>query len=159
MKHKETKPILIILAISGALSFAGSDFYDPLKIFALSLTALMVYYYGYFQKTKGSDEITKMLEESDGVIKQQEDIIAEQNEVIKEYEEIFDGQVTKLDCLCGGNTFEGLFQPNVENIVECEKCGESYKVMVSFDSILISKPLEDNDVLPKIEAKIKENNQ
>jgi hypothetical protein len=100
-----------------------------------------------------------MLEESDGVIKQQEDIIAEQNEVIKEYEEIFDGQVTKLDCLCGGNTFEGLFQPNMENIVECEKCGESYKVMVSFDSILISKPLEDNDVLPKIEAKIKENNQ
>lgn len=159
MKIQETKPILIILAISGALSFAGSDFYDPLKIFALSLTALMVYYYGYFQKTKGSDEITKMLEESDGVIKQQEDIIAEQNEVIKEYEEIFDGQVTKLDCLCGGNTFEGLFQPNMENIVECEKCGESYKVMVSFDSILISKPLEDNDVLPKIEAKIKETNQ
>jgi hypothetical protein len=157
MKKQETKPILIILAISGALSFAGSD-YDPLKIFVLSLTALLVYYYGYFQKTKGSDEITKMLEESDGVIKQQEDIISEQNEVIKEYEAIFDGQVAILDCPCG-NTFEGLFQPNGENIIECGECGESFKVMVKFNRVLISKPIESNSVLPEIEAKIKENNQ
>jgi hypothetical protein len=159
MNKQETKPILIILAISGALSYAGSDFYDPIKIFALSLTALMVYYYGFFQKPKGNDEIAKMLEESDEVIKQQEDIIAEQNEVIQEYEEIFDGQVTRLDCPCGQNKFEGLFEANVENIVDCEKCGERCKVLVSFDTILMSKPLNNDEVMPQIEAKIKEKDQ
>jgi hypothetical protein len=156
MKKEKIKPILIISALSGAISYGMSELYDPLKIFALSTTALMVYYYGIFSKTKGSDEIMKLLEESDEALKEMEGVIVEQREVIQDYEKIFDGQVATLDCNCGGNTFEGIFQPGVENVVECEKCGESYKVMVSFDSILISKPLENNEVLPQIEATIKE---
>ena len=65
--------------------------------------------------------------------------IEEQEEVLTKYEEIFDGQLVELPCVCGGNTFKGLFAQNDENVVECEKCKNKYRVTVNYDSILIAE--------------------
>ena len=61
--------------------------------------------------------------------------------VINEYEQIFDAQLIELPCVCGGNTFKGLFSPKLENIVECEKCNSNYRVTVAYDSVLLSEPM------------------
>jgi hypothetical protein len=69
-------------------------------------------------------------------------IIGEQAQVIDDYEQIFDSQLVELPCVCGGNTFQGLFSPKTENIVECEKCKNKYRVNVTYDSVMISEPLD-----------------
>ena len=73
------------------------------------------------------------------VIEKNEAIILEQTTVIKEYEEIFDNQLVELPCVCGGNTFKGLFSQKTDNIVECEKCKNEYRVTLNYDSILIAE--------------------
>lgn len=81
------------------------------------------------------EEMKKALEASDALSEEMEGVITE-------YEKIFDSQLVKLPCLCGGNTFEGLFSPNTDNIVECEKCKNKYRVEIDYNSILISEPLD-----------------
>jgi hypothetical protein len=140
--EKNFKSVFVILLCSVAVSYGLSDLMDMSKLF--SLIGVVGFSVFYFTKSKQSDDsgippgLEQMIEESDQILKNQEEVIKNQREVIEDYEKIFDGQLTELDCICGGNTFQGIFQPGVENIVECQKCSNKYKVMVSFDSILIS---------------------
>lgn len=85
-----------------------------------------------------------IVQEFENTLGTQEGIIHEQEEVIREYEQIFDSLSVKLPCVCGGNTFEGLFSPNTENEVVCEKCKSKYRVDIVYDTVLISEPT-DND--------------
>ena len=71
-------------------------------------------------------------------------------EVIQEYEKIFDSQLVELPCICGGNTFQGLFSPKTENIVECEKCECKYRVNISYDTVLISEPMNVDETFDKL---------
>lgn len=88
------------------------------------------------------------------LIEKMDNIIQEQDIVLKNYEDIFDSQLVKLPCLCGGNTFEGLFSPNTENIVECEKCKNKYKVTVNYNSVLVSEPLDLEQQFDELVGKI-----
>lgn len=65
--------------------------------------------------------------------------LTEQTQIIADYEKIFDSQLVELPCICGGNTFQGLFAHNEENLVECEKCNNKYRVTVNYDSVLIAE--------------------
>lgn len=85
-----------------------------------------------------------VVQEFENTLSNQEEIIQEQEEVIQEYEQIFDSLSVKLPCICGGNTFEGLFSPNTANEVVCEKCRSKYRVDITYDTVLISEPT-DND--------------
>lgn len=135
------KDILIVAAIAGGL-------YSLIPIHtAICVGILAVFVYKKWQPKVEPSEVEKMLMEADGVI-------AEQEEVIKEYERIFESMETSLPCNCGGNTFEGLFVPGVENEVECQKCGANYKVMVSFDSILVSDPMDLDRYTKEVNEKI-----
>jgi len=71
-----------------------------------------------------------------------ETINEEQTRVIKDYEDIFDTQLVELPCVCGGNTFKGLFSPNTENEVQCEKCKNNYRVTINYDTVLLSEPMD-----------------
>jgi hypothetical protein len=118
----------------------GVSYFIPF-VYALCVFTGILITINIFLRKQTNEEFEMILQDADRHF-------VEQEEVIKEYEKIFDSLVIPLDCICGGNTFEGLFQPNVENIVECEKCNSKYKVMVSYDSILISEP-GDLDVIQK----------
>jgi hypothetical protein len=69
-------------------------------------------------------------------------MISEMDEVISEYENMLSEQLVKLPCNCGQTLFEGILIPNAENMCKCPSCKETYKVMVSYDSILVTEPLE-----------------
>jgi len=88
------------------------------------------------------EETQKLLE----VINEYETMTEEYLKVIKEYEEIFDTQLVELPCVCGGNTFKGLFTPNTENNVQCEKCKNNYRVNINYDTVLISEPLDQRSL-------------
>lgn len=78
----------------------------------------------------------------------------EMEEVIKEYETMLSEQVIQLPCNCGKPLFEGILIPNVENMCKCPSCKETYKILISYDSILITDPLDSStiyDNLNKIE--------
>jgi hypothetical protein len=79
-----------------------------------------------------------------------EAIMEEQESVILEYERIFDTQLVELPCICGGNTFQGLISPTLENIVECESCKNKYRVEVSYNSVLVSEPLDLNKTFEEL---------
>jgi hypothetical protein len=85
------------------------------------------------------DEATQGLLDT---ISEFETITDEHLKVIREYEEIFDTQLVELPCVCGGNTFKGLFSPNTENEVHCEKCKNKYRVTINYDTILIAEPMD-----------------
>lgn len=70
------------------------------------------------------------------------DMIAEMDEVINQYESMLSEQLVKLPCNCGELLFEGILIPNAENMCKCPSCKETYKVLVSYDSILVTEPLE-----------------
>jgi hypothetical protein len=89
------------------------------------------------------DEETQRLLE---VIDEYETMTVEHLKVIKEYEEIFDTQLVELPCICGGNTFKGLFTPNTENDVQCEKCKNNYRVTINYDTVLIAEPMDQRGV-------------
>ena len=137
--NTKNKPMIIgIIASIGIAAGFSSDIVSLLRIFAVSFSVfyLIQYFISFFIKEDPKiPELEKMLIESDSVMREQED-------VIREYEKILDSVSTELPCACGGNMFEGIFQPGVDNFVECEKCHSKYKVLVSFDSILISEPMD-----------------
>jgi len=135
----------IIIALIGAgavLAFGVSDFIPFWKTFIV-VSYLKLLGFGIYHFRKSSQIKTKS--SNDEVFAEYETVIAEQVEVITEYEKIFDSQLVELPCICGGNTFQGLFSPKLENIVECEKCRNKYRVNVQYDSVLISEPLSPNE--------------
>lgn len=118
-------------------------------IFAIVLTlwyAVTSYFKNLEVEENRTVELTRMLEESDRVITDQEGELKEQLQVIRDYENQLDIFATELPCTCGGKFVDVFFPPGVENETVCEKCGAKYKVAVSFDSILISEPLEEDVV-------------
>lgn len=115
------------------ISYGLSDILDFTKSLAISLPILSLISYRFWVKTRPDDQTQELIMNLDN-------IIGEQTQVIDEYEKIFDSQLVELPCVCGGNTFQGLFSPKTENIVECEKCKNKYRVNINYDSILISDP-------------------
>ena len=129
--------IVFSVVTSFAISYGVSDFIPFYKGLCLLLPLTIVGIYYFFGSSAKDKEAEQIIQTLDG-------IIGEQSQVIEEYEKIFDTQLVELPCLCGGNTFQGLFSPKIENVVECEKCKNKYRVNVSYDSVLITEPLDLN---------------
>lgn len=109
----------------------------------------------WFSESKGTHEkqLEEMAQEYEDVLKKQEEQVQEQDVVIEEYEKIFDSLLVHLPCVCGGNTFEGLFSPNHHNEVICKNCKNKYSVSVNYDTVLISEPLDVNQSLETLVEK------
>jgi hypothetical protein len=135
-----------ILIISFTISYGVSDYIDLLKAFCVITPVLSILLH-LFNKTP--EEISKAEE----LVSDLDKIIGEQTQVIEEYEQIFDSQLVELPCVCGGNTFQGLFSPKTENIVECEKCKNKYRVTISYDSVMISEPLNIDQTFDQLVGK------
>lgn len=137
--------ILISIVIANAIAYGVSDFMDYGKALALCVPLIAVAIH-YIDKNGGDPKAEQVITELDG-------IIGEQTQVIEEYERIFDSQLVELPCVCGGNTFQGLFSPKTENVVECEKCKNKYRVTVNYDSVMISEPLNVDQTFDELVGK------
>lgn len=126
-----------------SISFAWADTISFGKIFSI-LVSIFGFVLSYLYKTTNNNDAASIQ------IKQLETALEEQDRVLKEYEQIFDSQLVELPCVCGGNTFQGLFSPKTENIVECEKCKNKYNVTIDYNSILITEPLNLNTQYDKL---------
>jgi len=144
------KLAIIGILISTGLAFGINPLLPFWNIFAISAVGFLgIWSWNNITKIQ-TDDMESALIESDEAIQKFEGDIVEMDEVIREYERIFDTQSVEMPCPCGGTMFEGLFQPGVDNVVQCPSCKETYNVLVSFDSILKSIPSDDN-ILDKIE--------
>lgn len=154
--HLKNIGIGLILALGFSYGISGLfPFWNALAISSVVAVGL---WYRYILKDDTSAPLEKALVESDEVILKQETFIKDQDTVINdlqtknsEYEELLDSLLVELPCVCGGNTFQGLFSPREENYVECEHCKNTFKITLKYDSILLSEPLEDFDsIIPEI---------
>ena len=110
-------------------------------------SAVVIGYIGsLYNKSDELDEDSEEMSALKESIEIYEKALDEQVIVIKDYEDIFDSQLVELPCSCGGNTFKGLFSPNLENLVTCEKCSNNYRVVVNYDAVLISEPLDQKEL-------------
>lgn len=130
--------ITLVLTLGGiaAFSYGMSGFIDFLKGVCILIPIISAIFYFFVYKHENKDD--NLLKDEMG------NIIMTQDEVILEYETIFDSQMVELPCICGGNTFEGLFSPKIENIVECENCKNKYRITIDYNTTLISEPLDIN---------------
>lgn len=138
--------ILVGVIVAGCVSYGISGYVPYDKSLALSIPLILMGLYFFDNKTVVTEESSKLLEILDETVK-------EQATILDEYEQIFDSQLVKLPCVCGGNTFEGLFSPNTENVVECEKCKNMYRVNINYDTVLVSKPLDLNQTFEDLVGK------
>jgi hypothetical protein len=139
--------LVAAIVIANAISYGVSDFIDYGKALALC-TPLVAIAIHYIDKSNEPDpQFKETVAELDA-------IIGEQTQVIEDYERIFDSQLVELPCVCGGNTFQGLFSPKTENIVECEKCKNKYKVNINYDSVMISEPLNVDQTFDELVGKV-----
>jgi hypothetical protein len=132
--------------ISNAIAYGVSDFLPYTKTLALCLPLITIVFYYMERPKEDGSKAGELIQELDA-------IIGEQTQVIEEYEKIFDKQLVELPCVCGGNTFQGLFTPNTDNIVECEKCKNKYRVTVNYDSVMISEPLNIDQTFNELVGK------
>lgn len=132
----------VLIAAFSASSPFGLRF---IEIFPLlvAIPAAILSYLVFKDPTPEEDEEVKGLLDA---ISEFETITEEHLKVIKEYEDIFDAQLVELPCVCGGNTFRGLFSPNTENEVQCEKCKNNYRVTIAYDTVLLSEPLDQKSI-------------
>jgi Zn finger protein HypA/HybF involved in hydrogenase expression len=84
--------------------------------------------------------------------------IAEQEDVIAEYESMLSEQVVELPCNCGKTLFEGILIPNAENMCKCPSCNSSYKVIIGYDSLLLTEELNSAQIFDNINKVQSENN-
>ena len=132
---------LLILAFSASSPF-GIEFKTIFPMLLAVPLGVLTYLMYKDPDPQDNEEIIALTE----TITDFERIVEEQIVVIKEYEDIFDTQLVELPCVCGGNTFKGLFSPNTDNLVECEKCKNRYQVTINYDTVLLSEPLDQKSI-------------
>lgn len=140
-------------AIAALIAY-GIGFPDYLRSLAISFPiswAICIFLLKKNEPDLESQEIVKSL---DLMIAEQTQKLDEQDNVISEYEKIFDSQLVELPCVCGGNTFQGLFSPNTDNVVQCEKCKQHYKVDINYNTVLISEPLNIEQTFDELVGKV-----
>lgn len=144
---------VIATAISPLIAYGASDFLEFTKGLSIILPMLWVSAACLLDADKPDLESQEIVKSLDLMIAEQSQKLEEQEGVIAEYEKIFDSQLVELPCVCGGNTFQGLFSPNTDNIVQCEKCKQHYKVDINYNTVLISEPLNIEQTFDELVGK------
>jgi hypothetical protein len=64
--------------------------------------------------------------------------------------EIIDLQTMPINCPCGKNTITAPIFFNTDNQFTCEKCGSVFRVEPSFDVVLLTEPLNIENIFNKL---------
>ena len=132
----------VLIALFSSSGAFGLKFIELFPILIAIPAGILTYLITKDPNLEEDEETQRLLE----VINEYETMTEEHLKVIKEYEGIFDAQLVELPCICGGNTFKGLFTPNTENDVQCEKCKCNYRVNINYDTVLIAEPMNQKIV-------------
>lgn len=68
-------------------------------------------------------------------------------------EEIINLQTIPISCPCGKNIFTAPVFYNTENAFLCDKCGSRFKVELSYDTVLLTEPLNIENVFNQLKEK------
>lgn len=140
---KENYPsYLACLVISSLLGVGLLGLLPFNNVFTLSLVILTSLNHIRISKQGPDEESEAIITDLERLLAEQQEVLEQRDEILDEYEKIFDAQLVKLPCVCGGNTFEGLFSPNLDNVVECENCKNKYRVTIDYNSVLLSEPMD-----------------
>ena len=140
-KYKSVLLLGVLISSGVAFGFSG-DSLQFFRYFTLSIIGFGGFYWWMTQK-KRTDERVEALED---LLYNTDSEIKEREEVINHYEQLLDTAIVKIPCVCGKNTFEGIFEPGIETIVECDQCSAKYRVTLKTDTILITEPIEDLNI-------------
>ena len=136
----------ILISVFALSKPFGISFFTLFPILIIIPAAILTYLASKDETKGDTDEVIELK----NTIEEYERVIEEDFKVLSEYEDIFDAQLVELPCICGGNTFKGLFSPKLENLVQCEKCKNQYKVTINYDTILLSEPMDQTDIENKL---------
>lgn len=128
--------LTVILAGIVALSYGLSSYVEFTKGICILIPIVSAVFYFVVYNHENKNDISTISDLSN--------LLETQDAVIAEYETIFDSQMVELPCVCGGNTYEGLFSPKMENIVECDNCKNKFRITIDYNTTLISEPLDIN---------------
>lgn len=161
---KNIRPYIFLLLISVGFSFGLSVVFPFWNTFSIvSSVGLGLWYLWRYEVVQRATDIIEPYEEKlkeydfqlteiTNINYGLEELVSEQKEVISEYETIFDAQLVELPCVCGDNIFKGLFSPSSENICSCEKCKNTYRVTIQYDTVLISEPLNNEEIFTQLKV-------
>jgi len=68
-------------------------------------------------------------------------------------EEIINLQTIPISCPCGKHTFTAPVFYNTENAFLCEKCGSRFKVELSYETVLLTEPLNIANVFNQLKER------
>jgi hypothetical protein len=74
--------------------------------------------------------------------------------VLQDYEGIYDAQQWEIPCNCGQNTFIGLFSPYAENLCACDKCKNTYRITLNYESVLLTEPLDNDTIFASLKTRL-----
>jgi hypothetical protein len=137
--------LIFTTAFSYGLSFLSIPFQSSFFIL-ISLIFLLTGIHFIINLTKN----TKNSNNNDVNSEELLELINEKDEVIQEYERLLDEQFVNIPCNCGGDLFQGILLPNSENLTECKNCKEKYKIFISYDSILVAQPADNNTIFENL---------
>lgn len=62
-------------------------------------------------------------------------------------------QTVPITCPCGKNTFTSPIFFNVDNSFLCEKCGSRFKVELNYDTVLLTEPMNIENIFNQLKEK------
>lgn len=68
-------------------------------------------------------------------------------------DEIINLQTIPISCPCGKHTFSAPVFYNTENAFTCEKCGSRFKVELNYDTVLLTEPLNIENVFNQLKER------
>lgn len=137
--------LVFSLAFSHGLSFLSIPFQSSFFIL-ISFIFLLVGVHFVAANGKVTQNDDKNGQDNQDLI----GLISEKDEVIQEYEKLLDEQFVSIPCNCGNELFQGILLPNSENLTECKHCKEKYKIFISYDSILVAQPADNNTIFENL---------
>ena len=137
--------LIFSIAFSYGLSFSSIPFQSTFFIL-FSLIFLLIGLHFIVNSTKKLQKNNISTQDTQDLL----DLITEKDEVIQEYEKLLDEQFVSIPCNCGNELFQGILLPNSENLTECKHCKEKYKIFISYDSILVAQPIDNNTIFENL---------
>lgn len=137
--------LVFSVAFSYGLSFLSIPFQSSFFIL-FSLIFLLIGVHFIVNSSKTVQKNNNLGQDNQDLI----DLISEKDEVIQEYEKLLDEQFVSIPCNCGNELFQGILLPNSENLTECKSCKEKYKIFISYDSILVAQPADNNTIFENL---------
>lgn len=150
--------VVILLLLAFPLAYGVSfiiPFTNAYALFSCILIPSTLWYtYTKDQETTLVNAYKEKLEDVESRLVDAEVYSDELETVVKNYEVVFSKHEWEIPCNCGENTFVGLFSPYVENICTCEKCKNSYKITLNYESILMTEPMNNEEIFDSLKTRI-----